>query len=229
MTDFGKWVAVDDYFAGLFVRPDEALTATLASSAAAGLPEIAVAPNQGKLLHLLVRMNHASRILEIGTLGGYSTIWMARALPTGGKLVTLELDTHHAAVARRNFQTAQVAHVVELREGAALDSLKALVAENVAPFDLIFIDADKANIPHYFTFAMALAREGTVVIVDNVVRNGEVANASSTDAAVIGVRTFNEMVATEPRVSATALQTVGAKGYDGLAILLVTSTTVSVP
>ncbi|MDQ6611570.1 MAG: O-methyltransferase, partial [Gemmatimonadota bacterium] len=190
-------------------------------SAEAGLPEINVAPNQGKLLHLLVGMCNAARILEVGTLGGYSAIWMARALPVGGSLVTLELDSTHAAVARANFIEAGVDSLVTLREGAALDTMRQLINEGIAPFDLIFIDADKANIPDYFSMAVELAHVGTVIIVDNVVRKGEVINEQSTDPNVIGVRRFNERVAAEPRVSATALQTVGTKGYDGLVIMRV--------
>jgi predicted O-methyltransferase YrrM len=166
-------------------------------------------------------MNRAKRILEIGTLGGYSTIWMARALPAGGKLVTLELDEKHAKVALANIANAGLRDVVELRQGAAVNSLRELINEDTAPFDFVFIDADKANIPRYFELALKLTQPGSVIIVDNVVREGAVADPASTDASVIGVRTFNDMVAAEPRVSATALQTVGVKGYDGIAIMLV--------
>ena len=222
MSDSNKlWTDVDQYFAELFVGTDATLSEALAASNAAGLPDIAVAPNQGKLLHLLVRMNRAQRVLEIGTLGGYSTIWMARALPSGGRLITLELDAKHAAVARANLVSAGVADRVELREGAALASLQALVREDAAPFDFVFIDADKANIPGYFEFALQLTRRGSVIVVDNVVRNGNIIDSSSADASVQGVRRFNDMVAAERRVTATALQTVGVKGYDGFAILLV--------
>lgn len=222
MSDSEKlWGDVDKYFADLFVAPDEGLSAALQSSAAAGLPDIAVAPNQGKLLNLLVQMNKARRILEVGTLGGYSTIWMARALPMNGKLVTLELDSKHATVAETNFNRAGLAGVIELRQGAALQSLEQLLHDGTDPFDLVFIDADKANIPGYFEYALKLTRVGSVIIVDNVVRKGAVIDAASADASVQGVRKFNEMVKREPRVSATALQTVGVKGYDGLAIMLV--------
>lgn len=222
MRDDAKlWSDVDRYFAELFVAPDEALTAALQASAAAGLPDISVAPNQGKLLNLLVHMCKARRILEIGTLGGYSTIWMARALPMDGKLITLELDATHAAIAHSNFSRAGLAGVIELRHGAALHSLEQLLHSGTDPFDLVFIDADKANIPGYFEYALKLTRLGSVIIVDNVVRKGAVIDANSDDASVQGVRRFNEMVAREPRVSATALQTVGVKGYDGLAIMLV--------
>jgi len=222
MSDSNQlWTDVDHYFAELFVGADATLTNALASSSAAGLPDIAVAPNQGKLLHLLVRMNRARRVLEIGTLGGYSTIWMARALPADGQLITLELNAKHAAVARANFEGAGVASKVELREGAALCSLQELVREKSAPFDFVFIDADKANIPGYFEFALLLTRPGSVIVVDNVVRNGAIIDPDGSDASVQGVRQFNTMVAAEPRVTATALQTVGVKGYDGFAILLV--------
>ncbi|MEO7997743.1 MAG: O-methyltransferase [Gemmatimonadaceae bacterium] len=222
MRDAEKlWGDVDKYFADLFVAPDDALAAALQVSTAAGLPDIGVAPNQGKLLNLLVQMNKARRILEIGTLGGYSTIWMARALPMNGKVVTLELDAKHAAVAETNFNRAGLAGVIELRQGAALQSLEQLLHDGADPFDLVFIDADKANIPGYFEYALKLTRIGSVIVVDNVVRKGAVIDPNSTDASVQGVRKFNEMVNREPRVSATALQTVGVKGYDGLAIMLV--------
>ncbi len=215
------WTDVDNYYTELFIGADAVLGNTLASSAQAGLPDIAVAPNQGKLLHLLVRMKQARRVLEIGTLGGYSTIWMAHALPAGGQLITLELNAKHAAVARANFESAGVAERVELREGAALQSLKAMVHEKSAPFDFIFIDADKANIPAYFQFALQLSRPGSVIIVDNVVRNGAIIDKDNNDASVRGVREFNEIAAAEPRVMATTLQTVGVKGYDGFTIMLV--------
>ncbi|MBC8090233.1 MAG: O-methyltransferase [Phycisphaerae bacterium] len=219
------WTNVDEYFSSLFVGTDAALSLALSASTDAGLPEIAVAPNQGKLLHLLVRMSGAKRVLEIGTLGGYSTIWMARALPKNGQLVTLELDETHAKVAQANFERAGLEKVIELRRAAAVNSLQELLIEGVAPFDFVFIDADKANIPRYFEFALKLTRVGSVIIVDNVVRDGKVVDAASTDASIVGVRKFNEMVAMEPRVSATALQTVGTKGYDGLAIMLVVDAT----
>ena len=219
------WTAVDDYFAATYVGADAALRETLTSSRMAGLPDISVSPTMGKFLHLLVRMNRARRVLEIGTLGGYSTIWMARALPADGQIVTLEIDAKHAAVARTNFSAAGVAELIELREGAALDLLDAMLNspshEPESAFDFVFIDADKANIPRYFQRALQLTRPGSVIVVDNVVRNGAVIDASSSDASVVGVRAFNDLVAAEPRVSATGLQTVGVKGYDGLAILLV--------
>lgn len=222
MSDSNKlWSDVDQYFASQFVPRDDALLAAQEASATAGLPDIAVAPNQGKLLNLLIHMTKARRVLEIGTLGGYSTIWMARALPMDGKLITLELDAKHATVARGNFDRAGLSGVIELRQGAALHSLEQLMHEGVDPFDFVFIDADKANIPFYFEYALKMTRTGSVIVVDNVVRNGAVINANSEDANIKGVRKFAEMVARDPRVSATALQTVGVKGYDGLALLLV--------
>ncbi|MEP6766262.1 MAG: O-methyltransferase [Gemmatimonadaceae bacterium] len=216
-----QWTAVDGYFSNLFIQPDKALSQALTASTNAGLPEIAVSPNQGKFLQLLVRMCNARRVLEIGTLGGYSTIWMARALPIDGVLITLELDSKHAEVARANFKNAGVEKNIMLRQGAAVDTMQQMIAEKAEPFDLIFIDADKVNIPHYFTMSLALSHIGTVIIVDNVVRQGEVINEGSTDANVIGVREFNRLASAEPRISATALQTVGAKGYDGLVIMQV--------
>ncbi|MEP6779842.1 MAG: O-methyltransferase [Gemmatimonadaceae bacterium] len=222
MSDNSKqWTAVDEYFSNLFIQPDQALSQALKASTHAGLPEIAVAPNQGKLLQLLVRMSNAKRVLEIGTLGGYSTIWMARVLPGDGVVITLELDQKHADVARANFKNAGVDKTVMLRQGAAIESMRKMIAEQVEPFDLIFIDADKSNMPGYFTMSLAMSHVGTVIIVDNVVREGEVINESSTDASVMGVREFNKLASAEPRVSATALQTVGVKGYDGFVIMQV--------
>jgi predicted O-methyltransferase YrrM len=215
------WNAVDEYYAQLFVHADAALDATLKSSDAAGLPAINVSAPAGKLLHVLARAVGARRILELGTLAGYSAIWMARALPADGKLITLEFDPKHADVAKANFERAGVASKVEVRLGAALDTLPKLVAEGAGPFDLIFIDADKQNYPHYFTWALKLSRPGTLILADNVVRKGAVADANTTDTNVQGIRRMNELIAAEPRVTATAMQTVGAKGYDGLAFALV--------
>lgn len=217
-----QWTDVDRYITNLFIGPDAALDGAIAASVAAGLPSIAVAPNQGKLLHLLARMLHARSILEIGTLGGYSTIWLARALAPGGRLVTLELDPTHAAVATDNIARAGLRDVVEVRVGPAIDTLRQLERDGHAPFDLVFIDADKTSIPEYFQWALALSRVGTLIVVDNVIRGGEVVNADSGDASVRGVRRFNEMLAHESRVSATTIQTVGGKGYDGFAFVLVT-------
>jgi predicted O-methyltransferase YrrM len=216
-----KWTEVDRYITDLLVAPDPALDAALAASVAAGLPPINVAPNQGKLLHLLARIQGARRILEIGTLGGYSTIWLARALPPGGRLVTLELDPKHAEVARANLARAGLDSVVDVRVGRAADTLAQLAAGRPEPVDLIFVDADKASTAEYFDWALRLARPGSVIIVDNVVRQGAVADAASTDAAVQGIRRFNQALAAERRVSATELQTVGSKGHDGFALAVV--------
>ncbi|MFZ0828308.1 MAG: O-methyltransferase [Verrucomicrobiia bacterium] len=218
-----QWTAVDGYINGLLVPRDPVLEAALQACVAAGLPSISVSPSQGKLLHLLARMQRAQTILEIGTLGGYSTLWLARALPAGGRLITLELDPKHAEVARSNFVRAGLSNIIELRLGAALDTLPQLVAEGRGPFDLIFIDADKQGYADYFAWALKLSRRGSVIIADNVVRNGAVIDAHSTDPLVQGVRRFNELLAAERRVSATEIQTVGSKGYDGLALALVTA------
>ena len=218
-----QWSAVDRYLADLLVPSDPALDAALEDSTAAGLPPIQVAPNQGKLLQLLARAQGARTILEIGTLGGYSTIWLARALPPGGSLITLEADPKHAQVARANLARAGLSGVVELCIGRALDTLPRLAAEGRGPFDLTFIDADKPSIPEYFAWALKLSHRGSLIIVDNVVRGGAVADAASGDPNIQGVRRFYEALAAEPRVSATAIQTVGVKGYDGFAIALVTA------
>jgi predicted O-methyltransferase YrrM len=215
------WTAVDRYLGDLLIGSDAALEAALRASTEAGLPAINVAPTQGKLLHLLARIRGARAILEIGTLGGYSTIWMARALPADGRLVTLEIDPKHAEVARANIARAGLAQRVEVRLGRALDALPKLAAEGAGPFDLIFIDADKANIPAYFKWALQLSRPGSLIVVDNVVREGAVIEADSLDASVQGVRRLNELMAAESRVSANTIQTVGVKGYDGFALALV--------
>ncbi|MBY9081128.1 O-methyltransferase [Paenibacillus sp. HN-1] len=210
-----KWNAVDEYFNSRLLADDPLLDAVLEANTKAGLPPIDVAPNQGKLLYLLAKLMGASSILEIGTLGGYSSIWLARALPPQGRLVTLEYEGLHAEVAAVNLQLAGLADQVDIRVGAALDSLAALKQEGAGPFDLIFIDADKPNNPHYLKWAMELGRPGTLIVADNVVRDGEVLNEESGDERVQGIRRFADMLATEPRLEATALQTVGAKGYDG--------------
>jgi predicted O-methyltransferase YrrM len=217
------WTAVDRYLDDLLVGHDAALEEALRASAEAGLPAINVAPTQGKLLNLLARLQGARAILEIGTLGGYSTIWLARALPADGRLITLEIDRKHADVARANVARAGLQQRVEVRVGRALESLAQLGAEKAGPFDLFFIDADKPNIPAYFNWALQLARPGSLIVIDNVVRDGAVIEADSADASVQGVRRLNELMASEPRVSATAIQTVGGKGYDGFALALVTS------
>jgi predicted O-methyltransferase YrrM len=216
------WTAVDQYIANLFIPPDPALEAALASSDAAGLPAINVSPNQGKLLHLLARMKGARNILEIGTLGGYSAIWMARALPLDGRLISLELDPKNAEVARANLERAGVGKKAEVRVGRALDSLAALVKEGQEPFDLIFIDADKQGYTEYLQWALKLSRRGTLIAADNVVRDGEIANSKSQDEMVQGIQRFNKVLAAEKRVTTTVMQTVGCKGYDGLALILVT-------
>jgi predicted O-methyltransferase YrrM len=215
------WSNVDKYFTDLLVPSDPALNAALADTDAAGLPQHNVAPNQGKLLQLLAKICGARTILEIGTLGGYSTIWLARALPTGGRLVTLEANPKHAEVAFANIVRAGLASVVDLRVGKAVDILPRLAAEGIAPFDLIFIDADKPSNPEYLGWSLKLSRPGTVIIGDNVVRNGAVTDSSSTDPNVQGVRRFLQLISSERRLSATALQTVGSKGYDGFAIAIV--------
>ncbi len=216
------WTAVDRYFGDLLVAADPALDEALADSAAAGLPAINVSPVQGKLLHLLARAIGARNVLEIGTLGGYSTIWLARALPDGGRVISLEADPRHAEVARANIARAGLDDRVEVRLGMALDLLPEL-AERAEPFDFVFIDADKPNNAAYFDWALKLSRAGTIIVVDNVVRGGEVIAAASDSPTVQGVHRFLERLAAEPRVSATAIQTVGGKGYDGFAIALVTS------
>ena len=218
-----QWTAVDRYLNELLVRPESTLGEVETASAAAGLPPIQVSPPQGKLLQLIARIGGTRNILEIGTLGGYSTIWLARSLPPGGHLVTLEANPRHAAVARANLAHAGLEGVAEVREGQALDSLPKLAAEGREPFDFIFIDADKPSYPEYLTWALRLSRRGSVILADNVVRGGAVADPSSTDPNVQGVRRFHELLATETRVSATAIQTVGSKGYDGFALAFVTS------
>jgi predicted O-methyltransferase YrrM len=216
------WSAVDSYITDLFFERDPALEAALAASAAAGLPAINVSPTQGKLLHLLARMQNARRILELGTLGGYSTIWLARALPADGHLITLELEPKHGEVAQKNLTLAGVADRVTIRIGRALDSLQQLIAEAAGPFDLIFIDADKASYSDYLICSLKLARPGTLIIADNVVRKGAVADPASSDVHVQGIRRFNETLAKLSSVSTTVIQTVGSKGYDGMALILVT-------
>jgi predicted O-methyltransferase YrrM len=216
-----QWTAVDRYLTDLMVPPDAALDEALRASAAAGMPAIAVSPNQGKLLHLMARMQGARTVLEVGTLGGYSTIWLARALPPGGRVVSLEFSPKHAEVARANLKRAGLGDVVQVIEGKALDTLPRLLAEGRGPFDFVFVDADKQNQADYFTWAMKLTRVGSVIVLDNVIRDGAVADASNPDPAVQGVRRANELMANSPRVSATAIQTVGSKGYDGFAVALV--------
>lgn len=215
------WKKVDGFFTDALIPADAVLEAALAANRKADLPEIDVTPLQGKFLDLLIRATGAKRVLEMGTLGGYSTIWMARAVGTNGKVVTLELDERHAEIAQRNFDRAGVTDRVELRVGPASESLAALVAEQAAPFDFVFIDADKARYPDYIQLSLKLSRPGTLVIADNVVRDGKVIDPENPDPNIQGVRKFTELVAAEPRLSTTVLQTVGSKGYDGFAIAIV--------
>jgi predicted O-methyltransferase YrrM len=223
MNNKDVWEGVEQYLDRVLVMQDSALKDGLAAAEAAKLPAIQVASGQGKLLHLLARILGARNILEIGTLGGYSTIWMARALPEGGRIITLEADPKHADVARKNFAHAGVETKVELRLGKALDTLPQIAAEGRGPFDMFFIDANKSNMPEYFEWSLKLARTGSVIIADNVVRGGAVLDANSKNPDIQGVRRFLEMVGKEKRVSATALQTVSTKNYDGFALVLVTS------
>jgi predicted O-methyltransferase YrrM len=217
------WTNVDQYFSSSLLGSDPILEGALEASAKAGLPLIAVSPNQGKLLQMLAQILDARSILEIGTLGGYSTIWLARGMRPGGRLITLEVDPAHAAVAQANLRRAGLVKVVEVRVGSALDTLPRIAAEGRGPFDLIFVDADKANIPAYFEWAVKLSRPGALIIVDNVVRDGNVIDAESSDASIKGVRRFVEMLSDRADMSGTAIQTVGTKGYDGFAIVRVGS------
>ncbi|MHA6531245.1 O-methyltransferase [Paenibacillus sp. BAC0078] len=223
MGELNTWSKVDEYFNDKLLATDPVLAAVLDANAGAGLPAIDVAPNQGKLLYLLAKMRGAANILEIGTLGGYSTIWLARALPEEGKLVSLEAEHKHVVVAEDNLRLAKLEGKAEVIEGPALETLAALEARGVNSFDFIFIDADKPNNPHYLKWALKLARPGAVIVADNVVREGEVIQAGSTDDRVQGIRQFMDLLSAEPRIEATALQTVGSKGYDGFVIGVVTA------
>ncbi|MFF8829242.1 O-methyltransferase [Streptomyces sp. NPDC015131] len=211
-----RWTAVDDYLTDMLAPADEALAAALTDSEAAGLPAIGVTAPQGKLLHLLARLLGARTILEIGTLGGYSTMWLARALPEDGRLITLEHNPEHVGVARANLARAGLDKVADVRPGAALDTLPDLVADPAVPFDMVFVDADKPNNPRYVEWALRLTRPGGLIVVDNVVRGGAVTDESSTDPAVTATRELMDLVARDPRLDATAIQTVGGKGYDGM-------------
>ena len=215
------WAAVEKYVDGLLIPSDPVLEAAVAASEAAGLPDIAVTSSQGKLLYLLARLQRARRILEVGTLGGYSTIWLARALPEDGSVVTIESEKQHCEVARVNVERADLSALVEFREGKALDVLPELAAEGLEPFDLVFIDADKENTEAYFRWALRRSRVGAAILVDNVIRQGKVAEPETDDAGVEGMRRFFEMLAAEPRVTATTIQTVGRKGYDGFTLAMV--------
>jgi predicted O-methyltransferase YrrM len=216
------WTAVDEYFKEKLIGIDDALDAALTNSEMSGLPAINVAPNQGKFLSMLAQIQCAKSILEIGTLGGYSTIWLTWGLADGGQLVSLEYDKNHADVAQQNIEHAGLADRVEIMQGAALDTLPSLISDSRAPFDIVFIDADKQNNPAYVNWAMKLTRPGSIIIVDNVVRNGTIAEAESNDPDVQGARALFDLIENEPKLDATALQTVGIKGYDGLVIALVT-------
>ncbi|MEU8968823.1 MULTISPECIES: O-methyltransferase [Streptomyces] len=218
MTGSQLWDDVDDYFISQLAPDDEALQAALRENEAAGLPDIAVTAAQAKFLQLLAQLQGARTVLEIGTLGGYSTIWLARALPEDGRLVSLEYSARHAEVAVRNIARAGLDRVAEVRVGPALESLPKLADENPPPFDLVFIDADKANNAHYVEWALKLTRAGSVIVIDNVVRGGRVADPDSTDPDVLGTRAAIDLIATHPRLSGTAVQTVGRKGYDGFAL-----------
>ena len=219
-----QWTAVDSYIEKLFIAPDFALEAALESSKAAGLPTINVSPAEGKLLHILARIQGARKILELGTLGGYSTIWLARALPPEGRLISLEIDPKRAEIARANIARAELTNTVEIRVGPAADSLQKLLSEGRGPFDLIFIDADKQGYAEYLQWSLKLSRPGTLIVADNVVRKGAVTDPGSADENVQGIRKFNEALTAEKGVTTTVIQTVGCKGYDGLALILVTAT-----
>lgn len=215
------WAAVDRYVIEKLVPPDAALEAALKDSAKAGLPAINVSPPQGKLLYVLAKMQDAKRILEVGTLGGYSTIWLARGLNKGGRLTTLEMDPEHVKVATKNIARAGLSKVVEIRAGKAIETLPKLLEEKAGPFDLVFLDADKPSNPEYFAWALRLSRRGTVIVVDNVVRNGAVVDERTANAEVKGIRRLNDLLTKEKRVVATTIQTVGMKGYDGFTLALV--------
>jgi predicted O-methyltransferase YrrM len=227
--DQDLWTGIDSYISERLLPPDAALDAALAAGDAAGLPPIAITPNQGKMLELLARIHGARSILELGTLGGYSTIWLARALPEGGRLITLERNPGYAEIAQANVSRAGLADTVQIRVGPALETLSELHGEGVGPFDLIFIDADKQNYPGYLEWSLKLSRVGTLIVGDNVVRAGTILDPEADDPSfgdggvAAGVRRFYELLAAEPRVSATAIQTVGAKGHDGFALALVTA------
>jgi predicted O-methyltransferase YrrM len=215
------WTAVDDYVTGFLAPPDEALDATVRAGEAADLPQIQVSPPQGKLLHLLAKTIGASSILEFGTLAGYSTIWLARALPADGRLISLEANSKYAEVATASIAAAGLGGVVEVRVGPALDQLPQLAADGVGPFDLTFIDADKVHTPDYFAWSLEHSRPGGLIIADNVIRDGRLADLSDDDPAIAAQRRFHEQLAAEPRVEATTIQTVGAKGYDGFSLVRV--------
>ena len=213
--------SVDNYISNLLLAPDPALTGTEAAIEAAGIPSISVSPNQGKFLHILARLCQAKKILEVGTLGGYSTIWMARALPENGKLITLEIDPTHAAVAQKNIEGAGLKNIVDIRIGKAIDLLPELHSTGAGPFDMVFIDADKPPYAEYFQWAIKLSRPGTLIVTDNVIREGKVLDPDNNDPMVAGARRFNQVLADSDAVTATIIQTVGSKEHDGMAIAIV--------
>jgi predicted O-methyltransferase YrrM len=218
-----QWNAMDEFLASRLLTPDAALDAALQASAAAGLPAINVAPNQGKLLHLLAKLRGARRILELGTLGGYSTIWLARALPSDGRLISLEANPDHAKVARANIEHAGLSGIVSIVIGAAVQTLERFVTDGVEPFDMIFLDADKKSYPEYLRLSLQLSRPGTVIVADNVIRRGEIADLASTDPDVAGLHGFFRLLAANPRLDSTAIQTVGSKGWDGFSVSIVSA------
>ena len=215
------WTEVDSYFSSALIKPDRALASTVRANHKAELPAIDITPLQGRFLEILARATGARRVLEIGTLGGYSTLWLARAVPENGLVVTLELEPKHASVAQKNFEKAGLSQRIELRIGPAAESLEALVAASADPFDFIFIDADKAGYPDYLKYSLKLSRPGTLIVADNVVRDGKVIDPKNSDPNIKGVRSFTKLAAAERRLSTTVLQTVGPKGYDGFAIAVV--------
>lgn len=218
-----QWNAMDEYLTSQLLPPDTPLAAALEASAQAGLPSINVAPNQGKLLHLLAKLRGARRILELGTLGGYSTIWLARALPRNGHLVSLEANSDYAQIARTNIERAGLSDVVSIEVGAAAQTLEKLVADHAEPFDMIFLDADKKSYPEYLRLSLQLSRPGTLIVGDNVIRRGRIADLASTDPDVIGLHEFFRLLATDPRLDSTAVQTVGSKGWDGFSLSIVSA------
>jgi predicted O-methyltransferase YrrM len=218
-----QWNAMDEYLTSRLLAPDAALDAALDASAAAGLPSINVAPNQGKLLQLLAKLRGARRILEVGTLGGYSTIWLARALPSDGRLISLEVDPDNAAVARANIERAGLSGIVSVVIGAAAPTLDKFVTDGVEPFDMIFLDADKKSYPEYLRLSLQLSRPGTLIVGDNVIRRGRIADLASTDPDVIGLHEFFRLLANNPRLDSTAVQTVGSKGWDGFSMSIVSA------
>jgi predicted O-methyltransferase YrrM len=218
-----QWNAMDEYLTSRLLAPDAALDAALDASAAAGLPSINVAPNQGKLLQLLAKLRGARRILEVGTLGGYSTIWLARALPSDGRLISLEVNPDNAAVARANIERAGLSGIVSIVIGAAAQTLDKFVTDGVEPFDMIFLDADKKSYPEYLRLSLQLSRPGTLIVGDNVIRRGRIADLASTDPDVIGLHEFFRLLATNPQLDSTAVQTVGSKGWDGFSMSIVSA------